>query len=245
MLLTKYHSMEELVDMIDGPERVTCQTILTDHGELFRQAAGSSHNHQAWIGGYWDHVVEAMNLAVLLYDQLNDVRPLPFSLSEALVVLFLHDIEKPWKYLLADGKLVDNPLLAKKTERKNFRDQKLAEYGFKLNARQQNAMSYVEGELDDYSPKQRVQWPLAAFCHMCDNTSARLWPEYPRREYDEWQGAQRISDQKRSIPAVQTDCPNCGAPPSQHQLRNYSMMWHDGDIYCRNCGAYVRMYDAG
>ena len=41
------------------------------------------------------------------------------------------------------------------------------------------------------------------------------------------------------------DCPNCGAPPREQEIRNYSMMWHDGDVHCTRCGAYVRMRDAG
>jgi hypothetical protein len=40
-------------------------------------------------------------------------------------------------------------------------------------------------------------------------------------------------------------CPTCGAPPKEHVLKNYSQMWHEGDVYCTRCGAYVRMYDAG
>jgi len=42
-----------------------------------------------------------------------------------------------------------------------------------------------------------------------------------------------------------TCCKKCGAPPSEHELRDYSMLWHDGDVYCRKCGSYVRMWDAG
>ncbi len=42
-----------------------------------------------------------------------------------------------------------------------------------------------------------------------------------------------------------TKCPKCGSPPSEHEVRNHSLMWHDGDVYCTKCGAYVRMYDAG
>lgn len=41
------------------------------------------------------------------------------------------------------------------------------------------------------------------------------------------------------------NCPGCGAPPSQHEVRNYSLMWHDGDVHCTKCGTYVRPYDAG
>ena len=40
------------------------------------------------------------------------------------------------------------------------------------------------------------------------------------------------------------NCPNCGAPPSKFVVRNHSLMWHDGDVYCE-CGQYIRPYDAG
>lgn len=40
-------------------------------------------------------------------------------------------------------------------------------------------------------------------------------------------------------------CPKCGSSPRRHEIRNYSMMWHDGDIHCIDCGTYVRGYDAG
>lgn len=39
-------------------------------------------------------------------------------------------------------------------------------------------------------------------------------------------------------------CKKCGFV-GPHNLLNYDMMWHDGDIHCGRCGAYVRMYDAG
>lgn len=38
-------------------------------------------------------------------------------------------------------------------------------------------------------------------------------------------------------------CPKCGG--KNFEVINYDMMWHDGDVYCVDCGAYVRMYDAG
>jgi Zn finger protein HypA/HybF involved in hydrogenase expression len=40
-------------------------------------------------------------------------------------------------------------------------------------------------------------------------------------------------------------CPKCGSHPDRHEIRNYSMMWHDGDIHCVDCGTFVRDYDAG
>lgn len=41
------------------------------------------------------------------------------------------------------------------------------------------------------------------------------------------------------------NCPHCGAPPSEHEVRNHSLEWHDGDVYCTKCGGRVRDYDAG
>lgn len=40
-------------------------------------------------------------------------------------------------------------------------------------------------------------------------------------------------------------CPKCDSPPSDHEVRNYSMMWHDGDVVCTKCETYVRGWDAG
>ena len=46
-------------------------------------------------------------------------------------------------------------------------------------------------------------------------------------------------------PYTHKHCPKCNAPPSKQEIRNYSMMWHDGDVYCSVCNTYVRRYDAG
>lgn len=38
-------------------------------------------------------------------------------------------------------------------------------------------------------------------------------------------------------------CPKCGKV-GETEMFNYSMMWHDGDIYCV-CGQFIRHFDAG
>lgn len=237
-----YYTLEQLLGMIEEPQRSVCQRILSDNFELFKTAKGSSQNHQAWLGGYWDHVVEAMNIAVRLYSAISETGRLgrsSFSLSEALVVLFMHDVEKPWKYVLSsDGKLVDNPQLASKDQRRAFRDLKIAEYGLVLNSRQQNALLYVEGEFTDYSSERRAMWPLAAFCHSCDVLSARLWPEYPRSN-DNWSGAQRISD---TAPIQHEICQTCGSA-ERLVMKNFDARGGEGDLHCPVCGEFVRMWD--
>jgi hypothetical protein len=184
-----YYSVEQSLNLVDEPNRSLCLKMLKDNRKLFEQVQGSTNNHQAWEGGYLDHVQEVLNIARVLYDGLGGLRPLSFSLSDALLILFLHDIEKPWKYRVGeDGGLEHIPEMREKDAQHAFRATKLAEYGIVLTDEQHNALLYVEGELDDYTNRRRVMGPLAAFCHLADITSARIWFNHPS---DPWPGATR------------------------------------------------------
>jgi len=91
-----------------------------------------------------------MNLWVLLYrsfeatGRLAELAPEEqFTLADGLPVLFLHDIEKPWRSLLVDGKpvrdadgsLAVHPELAGKPARKAFAECKLTEFGIEFSPR--------------------------------------------------------------------------------------------------------------
>lgn len=189
-----YLSLDALVQLIQEPHRSVCRAILTDNRQLFEQARGSTHNHQTWMGGYIDHVTDGMNYARHLFEfDMAFGRPVPFSLSDALLVFFLHDLEKPWRILVSTEGVVSNREgLTTKAQFKQFRENKLAEYGLQLTPPQLNALTYVEGEHADYSSERRVMNELAAFCHKVDVWCARGWYDYPRAENDEWSGAQRF-----------------------------------------------------
>jgi hypothetical protein len=192
--MTPYRSVDELVAMIDEPNRAACATIVAEHRGLFATVQGSTHNHQAWRGGYLDHVTEVMNIAVVLHEQLSALRPLPFSRSDILLVVFLHDIEKPWKYELgADGQLHHKADMQGKEAHQRFRMQMLARYGVTLTADHENGLKYAEGELADYTNQRRMMGPLAALAHMCDVASARLWFDHPAATGDTWTGAARCA----------------------------------------------------
>ena len=188
-----YLTIEALLTYIDEPARSICTKILTDHRRLFEQAHGSTHNHQTWGGGYIDHITDGMNYGKHLYAfDAAFGRLLPFSLSDVLLVFFLHDLEKPWRLLVENGTVSNRDGLATKEEFKKFREEKLAEYGLILTPAQLNGFTYVEGEYKDYSSKRRVMNELAAFCHKIDNWCARGWYDYPKATDDEWVGAQRF-----------------------------------------------------
>jgi len=151
-----YRTLDELLSLI--PEVSGRLKDLTET-DVFKIATGSSHNHQSWEGGYLDHV------ACWLYQ--TSPRNLPFKLEEALLVLFLHDIEKPFKGIAGS-------MWKTKDDRRAFRETVIQQNQITLNGEQRNALLYVEGE-HDYSNTERKMHPLAAFCHICDIASARIW----------------------------------------------------------------------
>ncbi len=170
-----YLDLVALLALIPKPNHSKFVQILQEHKTQIVSGFGSSHNHQAWEGGYLDHVVETMNLACQLYRTLGGLRTLPFELHEPLEVMFLHDIEKPFK---VGDKLVYNGTFtpATKSARKGFRADMIYKYDITLTAEQENALRYVEGVPDSaYTPGERTMGELAAFCHACDILSARMW----------------------------------------------------------------------
>lgn len=195
MQTPKYFTIEELIKFIDEPNLTACMRIYRENRQLFETIPGSTHNHQAWKSGYIEHVAEVMNYAYYLYDfDASFGRPLPFSKSDALLIMFLHDLEKPWRIEVMEDGTVRNRLgLDTKEAFKKFREDKLKEYGISLSTYQLNGLTYVEGEIKDYSSTYRVMNELAAFCHKCDNWSARGWYDYPKKN-DPWKGAIKINN---------------------------------------------------
>jgi hypothetical protein len=161
-----------------------CRRFKEDHKSLFYSAQGSSHNHQAWLMGYADHIEECFGVAGIFYAPLHACRILPFTLADALLVLFLHDIEKLWKHSSAvepgEYKLlaIHNP--------RALQFAVAHDYNIVLTDEHWNALDNIHGELDKYSKNQRVSGPLGAFCHMCDYWSARGWYDEPLKSGALW-----------------------------------------------------------
>ncbi len=77
----KYYIVEEMIPMIDQPDRSTCEKIFGD-------------NCKNWPRGYIDHIQEVMNIAVFQYREMHRRRPNPFSLSDLLRVVFFSNLSK-------------------------------------------------------------------------------------------------------------------------------------------------------
>ncbi len=133
-----------------------------------KDAPGSSNNHQNWNGGYISHIQDMMNYATSLYELLTYEQQLNFSFSDALLVIFLHDIEKPFKYGFNSN--FTNPDL-----NEDIRNNIIKEYEIILTDKQLNAIKYIHGEGSDYKKDKRVMNELCAFCHCCDIISSRIY----------------------------------------------------------------------
>lgn len=138
------------------------------HNEYIHEmliAKGSSHNHQVWVGGYYDHLLQCLILAQDLYKSLSPKGALDFSFSSVVYVLYFHDIEKIFKY-------------GSKPEEIN-KDEWYTEilpknYNIHFSDQEFNALKYIHGEGSDYKKDERVSGSLAGFCHAIDVISSRV-----------------------------------------------------------------------
>lgn len=170
--------VESLVDYtsaIEEPNREAIRRLLLEEGERIALSPGSTHNHQAWRGGYVDHMIGMIEAAKRLYK--SSPVTLPFTLGDAILVILLHDIEKPWKYV--DVPAGTQRIFHDEVEIKAFAEDIIQRFGFMLSGMHRNALKYAHGEGKDYRPDARVMNELAAFLHICDVWSARI--EFNRR----------------------------------------------------------------
>lgn len=151
------------------------EEILDDHFAAFLMAKGSLHNHQAWPGGYSQHVGDTMTIARSILNVMNKNWSVPFDWGSVVLVIFLHDIEKPFMQLqFAIGAPEDYRPWSKE-ERMAFRNGIIKKYGIELTEEELTALKYIEGEGDDYSATERKMNELGALCHAADVLSTRLW----------------------------------------------------------------------
>ncbi len=182
-------SLESFFDDVSEANRQAIDSFLTygDHQRRIDTAPGSRNAHHDWLGGYKEHVRQTFVIASANYqlmEQMGLLEQLPdeeqFTLSDALTVMFLHDIEKPFIYEFnqPDGEIITRTKMTK-ADRKTFRKGIIDTYGFHITPTMENALLHVEGVRDEYYvPGERADQPLAALCHAADNLSARGFYSY-------------------------------------------------------------------
>lgn len=183
-------TLHRWLDEVRGENGLAIRAFMSDadHKARVDWAPGSRDAHHAWEGGYAEHLRQTMWIAAHnfeLFDNSGRLDELPeeeeFDLSDALTVLFLHDIEKPFIYEFNESSEVVKTIDMPKPERKAFRQAMIRVYGFDITPTMENALLHVEGVRDEhYVPGKRADQPLAALVHAADNLSARGF--YDHRE---------------------------------------------------------------
>tara|TARA_R110000868_G_scaffold262401_2_gene521019 strand:+ start:4977 stop:5543 length:567 start_codon:yes stop_codon:yes gene_type:complete len=171
----------DFLNQMSDPRKQALIKIYNDHINLFHEARGSNVKHQAWAGGYADHITETFRVNRATYEALSAIRPLPFTQDNAIIALFFHDMEKPFKY--GSDKHEDCQKFQKmhkqgaswKSIKKDILKDMQLKYNFRFTDDELNALKYTHGEGDDYSGEKHTACELAAHVHHCDNTSANIW----------------------------------------------------------------------
>lgn len=127
---------------------------------FFNEAKGSASKHQAWVGGYRNHLQQCLNIAEHLYEL-----DFSFNFDSVILVLYFHDIEKMFKYSSLDVYLNKDVYLTETLFKID---------GIRFSEEEMNALTYIHGEGEDYCAN-RVMNELAAFCNSCDIISARCY----------------------------------------------------------------------
>lgn len=174
---------EDWLDRIEEPNQEALNSFIEDgtNADRLERAPGSRGAHHAWEGGYKEYLRQTMMIAAQLFPLFVDTSRLDelpheerFSLGDALVVMFLHDIEKMFMYDFDENGELVTVMHMTKADRKEFQRSVIEKYGFVLTPAMENALLHVEGVRDEYYiPGERVDQPLAALCHAADNLSAR------------------------------------------------------------------------
>ena len=180
----EYKNLEYFLGQIDEPNRAAAKNLLETYKDIINTAKWSQVKHQAWEWWYRDHLQEICNIAWEMYCTFNKRRKLPFSFSDVILVLFLHDLEKPFKYAWSEEQ--KEQLKSYWKNYQQFIVDTASQFWFTLSEDHLNALKYIHWEGDEHNPTERIQKPLAAFVHDCDTWSARWWPEHPQRHGETW-----------------------------------------------------------
>ena len=151
------------IPLINEIKEIHREGIINHCLDLPENLKGSTHNHQNWEGGYFDHINQVMKISKILVKTFV-MEPL---LTDVLLVAYLHDIEKA------------HPDLREQYPPEEILSMMNTKYEFNLSENHFNAIKYAHGEGNDYNKNGRVMSKLAAVLHSADVLSSRVFHNFP------------------------------------------------------------------
>ena len=152
-------TIEEYLRLVSEPRQTKILGLHEECLAAIDSAKGSSQNHQAWRGGYRDHLTQCLIVAEWAYKCVAAYHgPPPFRFESAVVAIYFHDWEKLWKYA--------DPPHPQPPDKMEFVRQVLPARGIVLTDEELNAVEYAHGEPDhEYRKDRKAMGRLAALVH--------------------------------------------------------------------------------
>lgn len=161
--LEKMQVLSQYIGHIDKTNQEIITQLILDNFDRVLMAPGALESHQAWPGGFLDHILDMITIGETIYKTQED---LPFTFGDLVLVILLHDIEKPFRY-------VEPAMPFEGATNQEIYDFLGKTYHFVLDEMHLNALKYAHGENEHYIPHKRVMKELGGYLHACDVISAR------------------------------------------------------------------------
>lgn len=91
--------LDWLIVQIDEPNQTGIRNLYTEYYERVALSRGSKTKHQYWSGGYLDHICMMGTYGYKVYCLEEHFYPNEFSSSDVVLIILLHDLEKPFAYV--------------------------------------------------------------------------------------------------------------------------------------------------
>jgi len=198
-MVRAFLDLHQIVQKVEMPNRDAIIEVYVQNAERIAQTPGARKKHQAWEGGYLDHVVYATNYGIRLHNLNKELGFKPdHNEGDISLVMLLHDFGKIARYKRGKNgwDYVEKPDQAEH----DFFNLAIDSNGFQLTNIQRNALEFVHGEGSKYTPQGRLMVPLATVCHQADVWNARYCPDNPLpNNKDPWRGAYRHSEKSNLV----------------------------------------------
>lgn len=186
-LQSKYNAMSKLLENIQNVELLgKLNQMHQSQRQLMFECPSSYRGHHKWEGGYLYHVYEVMAISLRLYQSIKSLDGHAFGSDDLLLVSYVHDLEKLWKYQRAteSWKLKKGQVYEYIPGAVNFDEsakvvQVCAQYGVLLNDMHLEAISHHHGgysaSISSIHGYYRKMTTLSTILHAADQLSRFIY----------------------------------------------------------------------
>jgi hypothetical protein len=164
--------------------------ILKNKHKMYYFSSARKHHH--WkTGGWSDHTAQVIKISIDLYKEISKYDPIKdFTLDDVILVAFVHDLDKLWRYVeLKEPKEDQIFEYRKDLPPYNESSKVVAEcfrYGIELNDQHIEAIDHHHGgysfDISSVYSKNTSMTKLSALIHCADILSTYMWGDHETKD---------------------------------------------------------------